>query len=295
MNRLLIFVIISIAIISCEPEAVDNARTPEFKQKIVAYCYLEAKDSAIYATVKYNIPEYGEIIYEEFGNPDNKVVISDGINEQEFIHKYDTLIGYDSVKYVVEYPFFLDTKNFPIIEGKEYTLKIKDYKNNQVESRCIIPVFRDINLQTSTAIIRSSLLGSDKVLRAYVKFTDFPNEQNFYKVIVSNHKYFNDEFGHQVFDPTNSISKFFEDKGRDGKEFSLYLDLYPSDMTLDSSFLFVTLLQTDKVYYDFHKSLENYQFDDNPFTEVTHLYSNITGGLGVFCGYTKQEYKIRIK
>lgn len=171
MNRLLIYtcIIFIIALISCEPEVVDSVKTPEFEQKIVAYCYLTPNDSINYAIVRYNIPQFGEIVGEEFTNPNNKVVISDGVNERELIVQSDT--------------FFLDNNSFPITEGKEYTLSVTDYKNNKVNAKCIIPIQREMNFQWDTVrYVKHLEYGDDSFLKVTVEITDYANESNFYNI-----------------------------------------------------------------------------------------------------------------
>ena len=44
------------------------------------------------------------------------------------------------------------------------------------------------------------------------------------------------------------------------------------------------LFTTDRAYYEYHKSLYNYQ-RNNSFTDPVKLYSNVSGGLGIFGAY----------
>jgi hypothetical protein len=92
------------------------------------------------------------------------------------------------------------------------------------------------------------------------------------------------------------------DIGLDGKTFILrtieFQPVYsdePSWSIPDSAFLRIYLLNTDKPYYDFHKSLENYSLGDYPFTEPSFLYSNVKGGLGIFASYTLDSLIFRVK
>jgi hypothetical protein len=92
------------------------------------------------------------------------------------------------------------------------------------------------------------------------------------------------------------------DIGLNGKKFILrtiefqpvYLD-YASWLDPDSAFLRIYLLSTDKPYYDFHKSLENYSLGDTPFAEPSFVYSNVKGGLGIFASYTLDSLIFRLK
>jgi hypothetical protein len=63
----------------------------------------------------------------------------------------------------------------------------------------------------------------------------------------------------------------------------------------DSAFLKVYLLNTDKSYYDYHRSLGNYDSGDDPFTEPSPVFSNVNGGLGIFAAYTVDSLIFRLK
>jgi hypothetical protein len=81
--------------------------------------------------------------------------------------------------------------------------------------------------------------------------------------------------------------------GQDGRiKIPLNIGMYPG--YYDSAFLKVYLLNTCKPYYQYHKSLENYNDGENPFAEPTPIYSNIEGGLGVFAAYLVDSAVIRL-
>jgi hypothetical protein len=89
---------------------------------------------------------------------------------------------------------------------------------------------------------------------------------------------------------------FFTDKGSDGKEISQRTEgTYGYYSTPDSIFMKIYLLNTEKSYYQFHQSLLKYNDGTVPFSEVSPLFSNITGGLGIFSAYTVDSIVIRIK
>jgi hypothetical protein len=88
---------------------------------------------------------------------------------------------------------------------------------------------------------------------------------------------------------------YFNDKGMDGLRAKVSIEgIGLSDMT-DSCFLKIYLLNTDKAYYDYQKSLEKYNSGEDPFTEPSPVYSNISGGLGIFAAYTVDSLIYRLK
>jgi hypothetical protein len=70
-----------------------------------------------------------------------------------------------------------------------------------------------------------------------------------------------------------------------GQSFSYY----------DSAFIKIYLLNTEKSYYLYQKSLEDYKSGEDPFTEVTPVYSNIDGGLGIFTSFTIDSLIYRLR
>lgn len=64
--------------------------------------------------------------------------------------------------------------------------------------------------------------------------------------------------------------------------------------TIDSAFLKIQILQYPEEYCTYRKSIEDYADDQTYFSEPRFVYSNINGGLGFFCGYTMQEFKMKL-
>lgn len=63
----------------------------------------------------------------------------------------------------------------------------------------------------------------------------------------------------------------------------------------DSSIVKIYLFNVEKSYYQYHKSLDDYNDSGNPFSEATPVYSNINGGLGVFTSYTIDSLVVKFK
>jgi hypothetical protein len=59
--------------------------------------------------------------------------------------------------------------------------------------------------------------------------------------------------------------------------------------------LYASVLHTDVHYYRYHASVRRAgQSRANPFAEPVLVYSNVTGGLGVFGAYTRTTTSVRI-
>jgi hypothetical protein len=61
-------------------------------------------------------------------------------------------------------------------------------------------------------------------------------------------------------------------------------------------YLQASLLHTDRHYYQYHLSVRGAsRSQDNPFAEPTLIYSNVTGGLGIFAAYNRTAFAMQLK
>jgi hypothetical protein len=56
------------------------------------------------------------------------------------------------------------------------------------------------------------------------------------------------------------------------------------------------LLSTDEAYFRYHRTLNQQRKSsaDDPFSEPVLIYSNLTGGLGVFAAFNRTEVRIEL-
>ncbi len=283
---------------------------PEFKQKLVINAFLSPDkiDNKIF--ISSNAKRFGEVAgyFEPFGNvslylyENSKEIQFDTVREDYFEAGYNYCI-----------------KNFKFKEGQTYNLKVISDLGLKAEANCRIPFKRDFQITVDTTFRRTTdergLINS--LLIAKISITDFPGEANYYRLFYLYDVYhpayphnkrlsFKDPVEWDVpglaeYNPWQN-DRVSNDIGLDGKKYILrtiefqpvYLD-QPSWSIPDSAFLRIYLLNTDKPYYDFHKSLENYSIGDYPFTEPSFLFSNVKGGLGICASYTLDSLIFRIK
>ena len=103
-----------------------------------------------------------------------------------------------------------------------------------------------------------------------------------------------------VFDPEKSRydEAIFNDDLFDGRphtldfEFEYTVDLRDTDVKIER--LFVVLFMTVSAdYFNYWKTSElQNTVGDNPFAEPVRVYSNMTGGLGIFAGYHAQAFPL---
>ena len=281
----LLVIIISLA---CEREA-DYLKLPEFEQKLVITSFISPSDTVSYFFVSSNKNIFGEQNTEE---PLGSLAgyLSNGISK----------VTLDTIKN----GFRISREKMPIDYGKTYRLKISNDHGLSLEASCTVPPKRNFTIKADTfsVLLQSPepLIYTFRSTEFFLTINDIAGEENFYRIsgrVI-------DYYTNQITGTTNIIindsgfeGEFFTDKGMDGKEIIQKTNLRSSvdHYSCDSAFLEIALFNTEKSYYLYHKSLDNYNDGKNPFTEATPVYSNITGGLGVFTSYTVDTLVIRIK
>jgi hypothetical protein len=286
MKRTITYLIISVitisTFISCEKEA-DNINYPAFKQKLVVFGILSPGNEKNYISVNSTFKIYGpKYSIVNWGNL--TATISNGTDE---ISLDTTLSG-----------FVFRSSDFPIEEGKTYTLKVKSDFGLSAEASCTVPFRRNFNIEIDTTVQHYTDDTDTSILYTWVYsdlyFNDFKGESNYYRLLSMTTRPRTTQSGYSSLQ-TGTEFNVFDDKGRDGERIKISLPGYWAGGLPDSSFLKVYLLNTDRTYYDYEKSIENYHSGEDPFTEPAPLYSNITGGLGIFAAYTFDSLVVRLK
>jgi hypothetical protein len=280
--RFLVSVIVVIISVSCE-KVVNNIKFPEFTQKLVISGCISPDNAVNYIKISSNLRNYGDLwALDTVGKV--TVTLTDGIN----------MISLDTTKS----GYFFNSSDFPVIAGKTYTLNVNTETGLSAEASSTIP-FRynfDLEIDTIRTIYHILNYGEDVSIHTEIYFTDPEGEENYYTLLCEQISYISKwSKTPYIFPITIPGRSYLNDKGRDGTRFKIALSGIGASKDVDSSFLKVYLLNTDKVYYDYQKSLENYNSGEDPFTEPSPIYSNITGGLGIFAAYTIDSMILRLK
>lgn len=270
---------------ACEKE-VRNVKLPPFEQKLVIASFISPSDSISYVTVSSNRRLYGEL--NDFESPGSlSGTISDGT----------TTLNLDPALTGLQ---FRNSK-IKTEAGKTYKLKVMNDKGLSAEGECFVPQQRNFMIKADTFSLLHAVPGynSWREFNIDISFHDFPGEVNYFRLTgtftgfkapeepgkteISERKLY---FSKELFtDKEAGGSSVIKSSTGLGQSFSYY----------DSAFLKIYLRNTEKSYYLYHKSLENYNSGDDPFSEVTPVYSNISGGLGVFTSFTVDSLILRLK
>jgi Domain of unknown function (DUF4249) len=292
-NRICYSILIIILIISssCEREAT-NVILPEFTHKLSITSFLSPSDTISYVFVSSNQRIYGELNSEE----------STG-NLSAFIYDGSREIALDTFNT----GFIIRHDQMDINYGTTYKLRVISDIGLSAEAISTVPEKRIFFLKADTSSILEQYPGrpAERVFYTTVTFTDYPGEDNYYKLFEVKTSYSTDPETGKVWENNSSYTlfkkSFFTDNGMDGKEISQRTEgtgrgYYSSpDSDPDSVFMKIYLLNTEKSYFQFHQSLLNYDDGTVPFSETSPLFSNINGGLGIFSAYTVDSIVIRIK
>jgi Domain of unknown function (DUF4249) len=298
INILLVVIIIFSLIASCEKD-VNNIKHPEFNLKLVISGFLSPDEKNHYISVYTNQAIYYDTTID--WNPGLiKGTLSDGSKEiqlRPIFWKYNLTGVPDSLVR----SFVFTSSELSMEEGKTYTLKVESDKGLFAEASCTVPYKKNLFPELDTVrITNTNPYDNSKYtyLQSDFYFTDIMGEDNYYAFLSELTSYNSHNFpvspdNRNLADPKYSC---FNDKGIDGKRSKILSSQLSTNLSYyDSAFLKIYLLNTDKPYYDYHKSIEKYQSGEIPFTEASPIYSNVKGGLGIFAAYTYDSIVVRLK
>jgi hypothetical protein len=266
---------------SCERD-VHNIILPDFVQKLVVHSFISSYDSASLVTVSSNQRIYGDLSVTETPGIVS-VSISNGVRE---VNLKRVVAGY-----------IFTHKEMPVEEGKTYSLTVTTDKGLKAEATCKVPVNRNFHLEADTTREYEEIpeAGIFDMIRINVYLTDYPGEANYFR-FVSKYLIYDSMYpDYHILEPSGEEPEFISDEGRDGQRIFFNTTRVYDPVELDSAFLVIYVLNTDKAYYTYHKSLDNYSGGRNPFREASPLYSNIEGGLGIFASYVVDSLVLRLK
>ena len=282
-NSLLIVILILSS--ACEREA-SNVILPDFSHKLSITSFLSPSDTISYVFVSSNQRIYGELNSKE-STGILTAFISDGSREialdtsnNGFIIRHDQM----DIKY-----------------GTTYKLRVISDVGLSAEAISTVPEKRNFFLKADTSSMFEQYYGepAERVFYITATFTDYPGEDNYYRLFEVTTKYYTDSETGKVLKNNSSSTLFkkslFTDKGMDGKDISQRTLGIRHNSSPDSIFMKIFLINSEKSYYQFHQSILEYDDGTVPFSEVSPLFSNITGGLGIFASYTIDSLNIRIK
>ncbi|GAB2789287.1 hypothetical protein GCM10027275_37810 [Rhabdobacter roseus] len=314
MKTIPYFLILSLIVLgtSCETlvNTLPESKLPQVDTKLVVQSFISPQDSLIKVVVTESSPLFGET------TPGNRVIskalvsLSNGTTT--------AVIPYDTASQL----YALPRARFPIAAGRTYTLTVTD-GTRTATAACTVPAQQVFvaSYKIDSAVASSQVFGAgfiqrDTVLLVKALWQDPAGQPNFYRLkgwlqTESSVIEFQDRDNYTErrvvitrafdWDESNGRPEFQSDLNLDGIQLSSPIGRVVMPQTTTTNYqgklivpkqktkiLAVTLrlLNTDQHYYEYHRSVELSRRSGNPFAEPALVYSNVTGGLGVFAGFT---------
>ena len=271
--------LLGIMLSSCIRDA--KVTPPKSDPKLVVTCFISPEDTVLKAKITLSKPVLGVQDYSGYDDAvsDAQINISDGVqtlaltfNPSERAYVYD----------LKEMPGFIKV-------GGKYYLTASMPGGKYVKAETTVPT-NTVDSATANIAFRNKVENSFTQRIVQVSFLDIAGQENRYRIEAYIRTspfgenrviplYFNSEEAQFSY---NILS----DQERDGKllksgDATYYY--YQSDET--HTRVFAKIYNTSKEYYDYHRSINNFQ-GDSPFAEPVLVYTNIENGLGVFASYT---------
>lgn len=288
---LMIMLAAALCITSCV-ELVTDVDFPDQEPKVVVHSFISPADTVVMVMLTWSIPVTQSHNQGNIEFIDNaKVVISGG-------QQPDATLTFNTDRKLYSVP----ANMFRIESGKEYHLVVDVPGKQLISASCFIPLPNN-----SLEFFNIDTVRQNESKRFVVEygFKDNALERpNYYapsayrEVLV--HDWQNDVYVyHKIpFVPANH-DNYFSNTKREGQDFLLRAEswYYNYDYNYDNistsepdqpRMVTLLLLVTDEHYFRYHRALENH-YPDDYFSEASHVYSNIEGGLGVFAGYNRTE------
>jgi len=278
-----ILIIMLASFTSCEKE-VKDVKLPRFVRKLVVVSFLSPDDSISLIRVTSNSPVFGDI-NQLYDTGTLTGIISNGITTTTLTACPEGLC--------------FSHEDMKVEEGLTYSVKIQSSKGLKAEASCRVPVRNDLGLEADTTITFYEGDGYNPryVITSKIYLRDPPGEDNYFrffcKALIYDEGFYYYPEKHRLI---GSEDEIFTDNRSEGSRMlvnTVISDIYPKS---DSAFLVFYILNTDEAYYLYHKSLEGYSGGgDDPFTEISPVYSNVNGGLGIFAAYSADSLVLRVK
>lgn len=191
--------------------------------------------------------------------------------------------------------------NKNIEEGENYRLEIRVDDRELTASDWVPELIEIDQLNYQDSVFISTENGIFGLLQ--LSFKDQPNTANFYELrayqIVEGSEWACDLFTNNlsvvnasstdlISDSRDQISSaLIEDRLFDGQNFNFEIYVWPNSA---GDPIYVHLKSVSPTYFDYLKAIDLSQTNgDSPFVEPVTIPTNISGGLGIFVGYTFDE------
>jgi hypothetical protein len=280
--RLLALLLPVLGFQACEKDITDTVNI-NTKPDLVATAFISPQDTVFEVRVAKTRPVVGKVISaDEARVKDATVRISRGSES--------VLLTYDPQRQV----YRAYTRLLPVVAGQTYALQVTTPDNYKVTGSCTVPTTEGVAITELRQDTRKRTWADGQEYHELIfsfKWQDAPGRENYYHY-VAELEYADPQTQHPIRIPLYHEGKaLLSDEMKDGQVFSAFIPygrMMPGQPGRYAGDLHLYLAVTDRAYYLYHESLRQHQqAQDNPFAEPVLVYSNVTGGLGVFAAYNQ--------
>ena len=269
----MIFTLLLLLISSCRKKDA-TVKLPKVPEQLVIISFISPQDSLIKVSLGLTQPLYNNANSNKFSPvTDAEVIISSALGSASLIYNPGTK------------NYLTDSAHLKIRTGVKYTITVSTPDGKSASATTQIP--------SENTSLKFEIDPDASNLKA--TWLDPASEINYYRLLVERSGYF-------IFSGYNNSTGSFKDtirtryvdtewimdEGHNG-ETIVHQRPFGLDSTSGES-VNLMLFNVSKEYFDYAQKLPTATVNENPFAEPVIMYTNVTGGYGVFAGYN--GYKI---
>lgn len=271
MKRFILYIQIFIvpAILASCDTMVTNVQVPDVEPQLIVYSFLSPENQNIVVEVRRTMPIFKGSREGNDTVTNATVRIIQGGNQQ--------LIPYTS-----KGQYRLPQSSFPLVPGLTYRIEVSTPQGERVTGTTTIPTsivaIDSVNLST-----QRGPFGFDLDL-LQIRWIDNPAEKNYYQLYSAYTSASEDTFLNIPSFVSEIDNQVLSDDLSRNNVMSATVQTSLGLSAGDTTLVDVVLAHTDEAYYRYHTLRLNYS-GNNPFSEPTIMFNNVTGGVGVVASY----------
>ncbi|MDQ3535694.1 MAG: DUF4249 domain-containing protein [Bacteroidota bacterium] len=266
--------------ISCDKEV--NLELPEASSKLVVLGFISPYDSVISIRVNLSRPlfnKYPNNYPSGYNDWASQVLVSISDHTQQIYLKYDSINKHHSIE-----RYFLN-----IIPGKTYYLNVASPDGKKITSYCTVPAQKEHSPVVNITQKQNKSGDYGTYFLSTIQWQDDILTKDYYSfnALAINAYSSMEEYVY-------ASNRLVSDLGTEGKIIHLNQEFSKSKIEkIDDWYFNLYILDIDEHYFHYHKYLRS-TGSIGAFLEPTTVYSNIEGGLGIFCAYNVSVYKYEL-
>lgn len=273
--------VVIIGLQSCTKDI--DVKLPNSEPKLVVSSFISPQDSLIQVAVSLSQPLYNNPNVSNKYNPllNAIVTINNGTNSYNLT--YDSNLE----RYII------DSFQLKITEGLTYYLSVNTFDGKYADANTKIPFANKTLIYTITndpvQQNQYTLHGTWHDASSAIDYYEFDVRYTWYGLFSGTGSAYG-SFTDTIKQWGGNKQEYINDTENQGGVFSR--DLVFKYRTGKNDTVFAMLTTVSKEYTNYYEKLDHVSVSGSPFYEPVQMYTNISGGLGIFAGFN--QYKLRV-